>query len=301
MSILNMENDGMPYLVLVIFRTLLYEGSMAFDRLLQFVAPESVIPDAKRLRSAKLRWTQLGLFEEDESGNLSLARNLAVSKNKAMAEAELPNIMARLALNPQNNTNFWDAEKSASADFTRGVAWMLAQNVYTTVFVANHEAEDLENKQLAGSNRSLFQNNTRWTGFKSWAPFLGFGTLELVAGSKAFLIDPTIAVRNRLDEVFKNSSELPVSDFINRLAEQLPVVDRGRYRMEVESQLNRSNWEQPSDLEISTSLTRALFRLREARELRFDNRSDSAVRMNMRLQGGRLLEVTHILREGAHS
>lgn len=301
MSILNIESDGMPNLVLVIFRTLLYEGSMAFDRLLQFVAPESVISDAKRLRASKHRWTQLGLFEEDESGTLSLARNLPFSKNKAMAEAELPNIMTRLALNPQNNTNFWDAEKSASADFTRGVAWMLAQNVYTTVFVADHEAEDLENKQLGGSNLSLFKTGVRWNGFKSWAPFLGFGTLEVVSGNKAFLIDPTIAVRNRLNEVFEHSTELPVSDFIDRLAEILPVVDRGRYRREVEAKLNRSNWEPTSDLEISTSLVRALYRLRETRELRFDNRSDSPTRMHMRLQGGRFLEITHVLREGFNS
>lgn len=296
-----MENDGMPNLVLVIFRTLLHEGSMPLERLLQLVAPESVCSDAKRLRSARLRWTQLGLIEENESGVVSVAANLGFSRDKTRAEAQLPNVMARLALAPHNNTNFWDAENSASADFTRGVAWLLAQNVYTTVFVAHHEAEAVEDKQLGGKDRSLFKNNTRWNGFKSWAPFLGFGTLETVSGNKAFLIDPTVAVRNSLGAVFDGSNELAVSEFINRLAEQLPVVDRGQYRVEVEAQLDRSHWEQLSEFEISTSLARALLRLREGGELRFADRSDSPVRMQMRLQGGRRLPVTHILREGNNS
>ena len=296
-----MESDAMPNLVVAIFRTLLHEGAMPLDRLLKLIAPESVVSDLKRVRSSRLRWTQLGLFEEGEGDVVRIAPSVDIPRNKGKAERLLPHVMTHLALASHNNAHFWDAEKSASADFTRGVAWMLAQNVYSAVFVANHEAEAVENSQLGGTDRSLFRNNTRWNGFKSWAPFLGFGTLETVSGNKAFLIDPTVAVRNNLDAVFTDASELPVSEFVDRLAAQLPVLDRGSYRREVESQLNPRHWEVLKEQEISTSLTRALIRLREAGVLRLDNRSDSPSRMEMLLQGKRKLAVTDVIREGATS
>jgi hypothetical protein len=294
-----MESDAMPNLVLAIFRALLHEGPMPLKRLLQIIAPESVISDPKRARSSRLRLTQLGLFEESDEDVVRISTEIALPRDRAKAEALLPQIITRLAFAPQNNANFWDAEKSASADFTRGVAWMLAQNVYNSVFVANHQAEAVENSQLGGTDRSLFRNNTRWNGFKSWAPFLGFGTLETVSGDKAFLIDPTVAVRNNLDAVFTEASELPISEFVDRLAEKLPVLDRGSYRTEVESQLNPRHWEPLKEREISTSLSRALIRLREARLLRLPNRADSPTRMEMLLQGKRKLAVTHIIRDGA--
>ncbi len=48
--------------------------------------------------------------------------------------------------------------------------------------------------------------------------------------------------------------------------------------------LNPRHWETVKEQEISTSLSRALIRLREAGVLRLDNRSDSPARMEMLLQ-----------------
>jgi hypothetical protein len=299
-SILNRPSDGLFNMVVVLHKTLLYEGSMNRDKLLALVAPASVSEDRKMASNSLNRWTDLGLFEESD-GNVRISSVTPAPREKAKAEALLPSTMRRLVLAQENNANFWDAEGSASADFTRAVAWMLAQDVYRCAFVANHEAEAIENSQLGEESRSLFRNNTRWNGFKAWATFLGFGTLGRYPRPDAFQVDPTGAVRDSLDAVIAVGDRLAIADFMSLLAEALPVIDGGHYRREVESQLNPRHWESVKEREISTSLSRALIRLREARNLRFDNLPDSPMRMEMLLQGKRKLAVTHVIREGATS
>lgn len=296
MSILNRPSDGLFNMVIVLYRTLLYEGPMNRDKLLSLVAPASVSEDGKMASSSLRRWTDLGLFEEVDE-EVRISKNGRPSRDKAAAEASLASTMRRLVLTPANNANFWDAEGSASADFTRAVAWMLAQDVYRHAFCANHEAEAVEINQLGGKDRSLFQNNTRWSGFKAWAHFLGFGTLGRYPKADVFQADPTVAVRESLDAVFGKARELVVAEFIDRLAEELPVLDRGRYRVDVESQLHPESWDSPKPQEVSTSLSRALIRLREAGVLRLEERADSPSRMELRLQGNRRLPVSHILRK----
>lgn len=298
MSILNRPSDGLFNMVVVLHKTLLYEGPMNRDKLLALVAPASVSEDRKMASNSLNRWTDLGLFEESD-GNVRISSTLPAPREKAKAAASLPSTMRRQVLAQENNASFWDAEGSASADFTRAVAWMLAQDIYRCVFVANHEAEAVENAQLGEESRSLFRNNTRWNGFKAWAPFLGFGTLGRYPRADAFQIDPTVAVRDSLDAVFAVCGQLAIADFMSLLAEALPVIDGGLYRREVELQLNPRHWESVKEQEISTSLSRALIRLREAGVLRLDNRSDSPTRMEMLLQGKRKLAVTHVIREGA--
>ena len=287
-------------MVIVLYRTLLHEGPMSRDKLLSLVAPASVSEGGTMASSSLRRWTELGLFEESDR-DVRITTDGRPSRDKAVAEASLASTMRRLVLRPENNANFWDAEGSASADFTRAVAWILAQDVYRHAFVGTSDVEVVEIAQVGGKERSLFQNDTRWPGFKAWAPFLGFGTLGRYPKSGVFQADPTVAVRDSLDAVFGKTRELAVSDFIGRLAEEVPVLDGGRYRVEVEAQLNRDAWEPPKELEVSTSLSRALIRLREAGVLRLEERSDSPARMELRLQGNRRWPVTHLLRKGGAS
>lgn len=300
MSILNRPSDGLFNMVVVLHKTLLYEGPMNRDKLLALVAPASVSEDRKMASNSLNRWTDLGLFEESD-GNVRISSTLPAPREKAKVEAALPSTMRRLVLAQENNANFWDAEGSASADFTRAVAWMLAQDVYRCAFVGEKDTAAMEKDQIIMSDRTLFQNDTRWPGFKAWAPFLGFGIISLYPRRGSFQIDPTVAIRESLDAVLNSTKQMSVSEFMEGLAEALPVIDGGLYRREVELQLNPRHWEPVKEQEISTSLSRALIRLREAGVLRLENRADSPTRMELLLQGKRKLAVTHVIREGATS
>lgn len=302
MSILNRPGDGLFNMVIVLFRTLLHEGAMSREKLVALVAPNSVNKEAAMARLSLKTWEQLGLFIADDDGVVQIAPDLSLPRLKEKAEIQLPATMRQLVLDVQNNERFWDATENHAADLTRALSWILAQDVYVTNFVSHGDVEPVEISQLIDQSKRFIQNDTRWSGFKSWAVFLGFGSLGRYPKSDVFVIDPTIAMRGCLAAVFGNKSKLLISEFVDRLAAELPVLDRGTYRREVEAQLNPAQWVAPQSTQLSTSLSRALLRLHDAEDLRLEDHSDSPARLELLGRGSRVVRaVTHVLAKGVAS
>ncbi len=112
-------------------------------------------------------------------------------------------------------------------------------------------------------------NNTRWNCFQRWACSLGFAWVS----PKGHLVpDPTPAIRDALPDVLGKNSELTARDFIDRLADAVPVLDSGRFREFVESHWRRPTQEQRH---LMVPLSDALERLRNERRLVFDDRADA--------------------------
>jgi hypothetical protein len=273
MSILNTANDGYFNVLIVVCRALNELGSVELDDLLNLCGPNGLIDETKRVRETITRWTQLGLIVKD-SGTFSLAEKLS-KKTSPTEGVEFLNHLRRrcrrVVLEEANNARFWDAEASRSADFTRGVTWLVAQDVYTFPQTGNSEVMALESEQIAEAGKRILQNELRWNGLRSWATFLGFGWVS----PKFFVIDPTVAVRDSLSEVFSTEKELTAEIFVERLSHSLPVLDGGTYRRKLEDVLDETSWQRPRSGQISTSLSRALRRLQSSGELIFDPRADA--------------------------
>ncbi|WP_395994483.1 protein DpdG [Chlorobium phaeovibrioides] len=90
-----------------------------------------------------------------------------------------------------------------------------------------------------------------------------------------FRIDPTTAVRDVLPSIFTTESTLSAKDFLESLANQLPVLDFGEYRKKVESSLDSSKWRPPAENHLSMSLSFALRRLILADVISLDGRADA--------------------------
>ncbi|MEO2036379.1 MAG: protein DpdG, partial [Planctomycetaceae bacterium] len=140
------------------------------------------------------------------------------------------------------------------------------------------------------------QNDTRWAGFKSWATFLGFGRSESGKASGGFITDPTPAIRRYALQLLPKKGDIAINDFVEGLALSIPVLDGGEYRKEVESKLRPEKWRAPGEGELSTSLSRALWRLRDAGEIRLKKKADSDVQMKLVGQDRSVEGVTHVLR-----
>ncbi|REE17141.1 hypothetical protein B0G71_0079 [Paraburkholderia sp. BL27I4N3] len=269
MAILNMESDGMPGQVFIALKALVALGPMTKDRLFSICAPELAV-DPKRFRYAVARWTQLGLFVEND-GKLRVASEYNWLSNLEHDEAvrRMPSVVREVALSEINNRNFWDAESNLSADFTRAAAWILAQDIYTLPSSAE-QIQVLESVQVGNEARRVLQNDTRWNGFKHWSVFMGFAS-----GDSPLTVDPTVAVRDSLSGIFKDRSTLPAVDFIEALATILPVLDFGSYRQLVESEIKNSELASRAGDALSTSLSRALKRLEIGGVVGFEIRADA--------------------------
>ena len=87
-------------------------------------------------------------------------------------------------------------------------------------------------------------------------------------------VDPTLAVRETLPDCIAAGEEMPAAEFVERLAQRLPVLDGGVYRVAVEAQLDTHALLPLQQGQLSSSLSRAMFSLQIDQTLQFENKAD---------------------------
>ena len=288
MTVLNTPSDGSFNVLVVLFRALIDLGPTEQNELLAFCS--AGLPEQpQRLKDTLNRWSELGLFKDTE-GRISLAEEFKIPKSRDCAVHELPSFIRRLVFQRDNNERFWDSEGSKSADLTRGMAWLLAQDIYTTRVGDTAAIQELESRQLADPTRRLVRNSTRLEALRVWGLALGF---LWNAGDP--MVDPTTAIGEDLPLIFGSSAELNAADLHTRIAAVLPVLDGGTYRMQVEGALDAASWRRPSSPEfLSTALSRALWRLNDQGHLTLEHRSDAGIiRVLQRANGREWMTFSH--------
>ncbi len=289
MTVLNIASDGYFNVLIVLYRAVFTFKPMDKETLVSIC---SAGIDDSRLTQTLNRWLQLGLFVEKENKiYFTHANNTKNNKNKIIESRDISRNLRRVLFEEKNNDNFWSSEGTLSADLTRGLSFLLAQDIYHVEISSHANVQNIEQMQVKDDEYRILQNDVRWNGLRSWGIYLGF----LWQGN-VLIPDPTRAIYEEIELIFNNIETLTATDFMHRLAEVLPVLDGGQYRLEIESILEQSHWKKPlrDDL-ISTSLSRALWRLRQRGVLSFDNRSDAIDgRTLQRADGQDWLKFTHV-------
>lgn len=294
MTVLNQASDGQVNTLIAIVRASVRFGPRSRGDLLAMCGAELDVVDKAKLNGSFLRWSELGLFETvDELSALSEPYRSRLGSDVSKVEARLPGVAREIALLSENNARFWEQEGSRSADLSRGLSWMLAQDVYS-LDTSNHAAiQALEAVQVRDPRKRMLQNDTRYNTLKSWMSYLGFGREGAL-----FVVDPTAAVRGVLDDVFDGDTSLPARAFLAKISELLPVLDTGLYRVRVEETLKDSAWEPAAEGVLSTSLSRAIERLVDGGELEFDQRDDNEEGLQMTGVGSRRWRAFPYIRRG---
>ena len=274
MTIANYTNDGHYPILIALCNASAGRGHLPKEDLIQLCT----VSDApKHVRSTLATWRSLGLFVDNENGEICLDARFAKKRNESLEEftTRIPAMCRQLLFDVRHALPLWPADGKISddgigesGDFVRILAWTLAQDIYTFSFDAPWAvAEALESAQVS-PGKFIIKNDTRWPGMHFWARYTGF------ASGESRCIDPTEAVRAELPEIFRGAKALSAGDFIRGLSARLPVLDFGGYRVEVENVLNDSVWRRPPNGQLSTSLSLALRRLQLDRTLVLDAPAD---------------------------
>jgi hypothetical protein len=297
MTILNIANDGLFNVLLVICRILAVDGPIQKDKLIDICSNKQE-DSVNKVRQTLTRWTQLGMFVEKD-GVISLCP-LAKEKNRSSKNPDnikifLPSIAREIVFKEENNENFWDREKTRTADFSRALSWILAQDIYTFPLENVQNLQAIESRQVKDTEKRPVQNDVRLNGLRYWAHYLGF-----TSKFKNHLIDPTQALKEEAGLLFKKNVEYSAKEFLEPLAEKLPVIDGGIYRKRVEEVLDPQNWQKPSIPEmLSTSLSRALWRLELAGIIDLVSRADARANRVLQRQNSQILKsFTHVVYRG---
>lgn len=293
MSITNQPNDGLFNVLIVLTRVVISFGSQPRSDLINACGGDDNLGPMRRLQlnNTLNRWTELGLFENKEDV-ISVAEpyRAELGSNSDKAERRLPKIARKIVLSAENNDLFWEAERNKSADFTRGLAWMLAQDVYK-LDPNEKKLHDLKLTQLPVEKVDLFfRNSARTDGLKAWMVYLGFARWM-----GQWCIDPTDALRDILSDIFLSNKELSAPLFVQRAGELLPVLDGGQYRTKVEAQIAANALAPRQEGVLSSSMSRAIQRLVFEGDVKLDQRSDSEGVVSLVGAGGHLWrQFSHI-------
>lgn len=189
----------------------------------------------------------------------------------------------------------WDSDKGAR-DFTRATSWFLIQDVWKGPRIFDGDiGQEQKNKQLVrmpNRKQPVFNTSIRWDAFCRWAVFLGFAVRE----SKGILPDPTNAVVDAITN-FTNRELVPLQILLTHLAEELPVVDGGEYRSQVEEKMLRSEGaitQGPGAKELSPTLSHALLRLFDAKVLELTLLDDAETKHALSGVGSRRSVYSHV-------
>jgi hypothetical protein len=292
MSILNRPSDGSAPILLTIWKMIRKLKPMSKAQVLALCAPATLHDNEKRANKTLLRWSQLGLFIEADD-KVQLAKPFdKIDVDGLVDYRSFRREVRRLVLSEQNNQGFLKPEPPDAADFTLAASWLLSTDVFAGYCTTFSTIERAQNEQVEpigeGHRKFVIQNDTRWGGFRDWCAFLGLGW-----DASPFLLDPTEAIEDDLDEIFSSKSKLTIDDFVSRLGEQLPVVDSGTYFHRARD-CARPAWRAIEDNEISPALTLALLRLENAKRLVLEQNSDANSRAMLGEQFAQLRTVSHI-------
>jgi len=293
MSLLNRPSNGLASVLMALHRTLSAYGPQLESDLISLVAPQSMLADKKAdmVKNTINRWRVLGFFVTNPNGTLQLGES--IPKYSTANNAELRSAIVELVLRERNNTGILSSDADDddkfpdASDLTRALAWMLAQDPFTFPD-SLEDAERLQSEQKVVPKP--FVNDTRWQGFKEWSLFLGFA---MTPGGR-FVPNPSGAVKPYLLRVLGDRDEMPIPVLLDELKAVLPVLDGGRYRLEVQTQIANPSREYLPH-EISPSLSAAFLTFDASRDIRLESRSDAQQRALIGAKGAVLRQVSHIV------
>lgn len=285
MTIINYASDGLYPELIALFRVAAHQGTVDRKAIIDLCYPGTPVDSTSqtRLRGALARWTDLGLFML-EAENLRINERFGKRKRGESLEeltTRLPVACRTLMLEAPNCLPLWGESPGIAADFVRGSAWLLAQDIYRLP-TSWSDVEPLQNAQISADTK-ITENDVRWNGLRFWMRYLGFANGD----SGSFQVDPTIAVKAELPSIFGTRFDLPAQEFITALASRLPVLDYGQYRQAVEEVLNPAAWRPPANGHLSMSLSLALRRLALDNVIRLEGKADAGASYRLTGRGYR--------------
>lgn len=287
MSVLNSASNGLPSLLIILFRYVHREGNVSRHELIEACFPGipatlTVKETDSKLRQTLNTWVELGFFDADGDDVISLSANVKAFlkgvKDVDSATRLLPSIARSTLFRRENRQRLWEAERNKAGDLCKLLGWLSVQDVWTMEISSHVEAKLLEDEQLEQRGDIEFiRNKDRWPGFKAWSAFLD---VARSSSEGAIHIDLTSAVRAALPRVFPGrGSKMTIGQFMEALAIEIPFIDGGEVWTEVTGKLRADRWKRPAETELSTVSSMFLLRLQHEGAISMDALDDTSRRV----------------------
>ncbi len=298
MAIINNAHPGSQVNLLCMIYRVIYRngGKLSLDEIQNLCAPKNLPSKedhVKRFPENLRFWMKEShqLWREDDQSKLILTEVATSESPEAVAVAT-----NQALFKPRIDVIFGKDQHDTEGLF-RSLACLLASDKFIV------EAGQRMNKQslqefYAEQLRDFVPNDSEKIIVLRYGHFLGF--LEADSGGEYF-VDPTAAIRGALGNVFDTAPELSVDEYLDRLALQLPLLDRGVYRQQVEAKMAGPLSGDTATRRLSRSLSLAMERLRYSRVLAYEGKSDDPRACVLQARGSQsAISTVRYLAGGAH-
>lgn len=194
------------------------------------------------------------------------------------------------------------AAEAKQSGYMVALSWFLSCSPLRPMNFSKEPINEL--RAQIGDHASNFEisDYASWQSFQYWARYLGFATI--VGGgnnaddltTRRVIPDPVKAIESALPAIFADANDLPIEQFLTRLAAIFPVFETGSARQAFEGMRLTPVADSDRRLSIATSL--ALQRLVDRQRLTMRSIADAAGRiLDFGSREGRVSRVA--LREAA--
>ncbi len=257
------------------------------EELQDYCAPEPIFSSddhRKRFRDTLSFWSKSPhqLWSSGQEKKLSL--DLPVESN-GFSVSEIAHQLRHRLMAIDFSDISSDEDEFGASKAIRSFAYILTQDKFS---IFNHALTKEEIDASFASNFGNFSlNDSEKSYFIEFCNFLG---ISEKVGSQDFL-DPTRLLDSFVSKIFEDTRELKATDFFQRLAECVPIVDNGKYNVLVR-ELIGAETDMPNSLSIN--LSHAINRLKEKRVIQIAETSDDMNAIVLNLPNGIERQISSI-------
>lgn len=189
------------------------------------------------------------------------------------------------------------AVETHQAGFMIALSWFLSSSPLRPMNFSEPPQNGLRAQIGDNAVKTELTSLNRYQNFLYWARYLGFATIVGGASdaedmsSRRVISDPLRAIESVLPEIFFDVDDLPIEQFLARLAAIYPVFETGSVRKEFDAMRQTPMTDSDKRLSIATSL--ALQRLVDRQRLTMTSVADAHVRiLDFGAREGRVSRVT---------
>lgn len=238
----------------------------------------------------------IGMLAVDKAGVITVA-GAADQAGGALTPAQFRRAIQIHVLDLDRDGDPWqtrlgDGHTSGARDLLRALSWFLAQDALGRPLAWNDNVQPLQQAQFltADNNTWAITNDTRWGALTRWAQALGMASPSLLRSTPGLLPLPVVAIDDVLDEL--PHGQMPIGDFLTRLAAKLPVLQGGSVRTSLAAALPVEDPDPGLAADCAdTSVGQALRVLEDRGRLVFETLPDAD---GVRLSRGDTTRQTHV-------
>jgi len=228
------------------------------------------------------------LWCKDDNSRLALTKVAASDSPAAIS------VVTNEALFESRVSDIFGSKENQTEELFVGLGCLLASDKFSLDASRRIDSNELD-KFFAENMPKFIPNTNEKPVLRAYGRFLGY--LEVDAHGE--YVDPTRAVMGVLDELFESIDEMPIADFLRRLAERLPLMDGGAYREQVEDRMTGPFSAEPSSGKISKSLSIAIERLKFMGTVSYSGNSDDPdVKSLQTSTGNKVISFVRYHRDG---